>query len=143
MIVPDTNLLLYAYDNSFSQHAAARVWWEKVMNGSEAVGLPWVVVLAFVRLATHPTIATHPRAVPEVRAIVESWLEFPHVRMLPTSPALVGRFFDALVAARQGGNLSTDALIAAHALEAGGRVFTADRDFLRFPGVLVVNPLIG
>lgn len=142
MIVPDTNLLIYAYDTSFPQHAKAKAWWEEVMNGSEPVGLPWVVVLAFVRLATHPKIAANPRPVEEVRDIVASWLNAPHVRMLPVEATLIGRFFDALCAAGQGGNLSTDALIAAHAIEARGRVFTADRDFARFPGVVAVNPLI-
>lgn len=141
MIVPDANLLLYAYDESFSHHAAARGWWEQVMNGSEPVGLPPVVLLAFVRLATHPSVAAHPRSVAEVRVIVDSWLQTPHVRVLPTSVSLIGRFFDMLVAAGHGGNLSTDALIAAHTLDAGARLYTNDRDFGRFPGVVTVNPL--
>jgi toxin-antitoxin system PIN domain toxin len=143
MIVPDTNLLIYAYDNSFPQHAKAKVWWEEIMNGLEPVGLPWVVVLAFVRLAPHPKIAANPRPVEEVRDIVNSWLHAPHVRILPVDAAIIGRFFDVLCAAGQGGNLSTDALIAAHALDAHGRVFTADRDFARFPGIVAVNPLNG
>lgn len=141
MIVPDANLLLYAYDESFPGHAAARAWWERVMNGTEPVGLPTVVVLAFVRLATHPTVAANPRSVPEVQLIVDSWLKAPHVRILPTSDSLVGRFFDLLRAAGSGGNLSTDALIAAHAQDAGAKVFTNDRDFSRFPGLVTVNPL--
>jgi uncharacterized protein len=141
MIVPDINVLLYAYDSAFSQHAKARSWWERVMNGSEPIGLPWVVVLAFVRLATHPTIAANPRSVEEVRAIVESWLAAPHVRLLAHSAGLVTRFFDALTQAGGGGNLTTDALIAAQAMEVGGRVFTNDRDFTRFPGLVTVNPL--
>jgi len=141
VIVPDANLLLYAYDESFPRHAEARTWWEQVMNGTEPVGLPTVVVLAFVRLATHPTVAANPRSVPEVRRIVDSWLKAPHVRILPTSDSLVGRFFDLLSAAGRGGNLSTDALIAAHAQDAGAKVFTNDRDFSRFPGLVSVNPL--
>ncbi len=141
MIVPDVNLLLYAYDSSFAQHTKAASWWERVMNESEPVGLPWVVVLAFVRLTTHPTIAANPRSVGEVRAIVESWLAVPHVRLLPHSAGLATRFFDALAQAGGAGNLTTDALIAAQAIEAGARVFTNDRDFARFPGLVTVNPL--
>lgn len=141
MIIPDANLLIYAYDSSFPQHPKARGWWERVMNGTEPIGLPWVAVLAFVRLVTHPTIAANPRPVEEVRAIVESWLAAPHVRLLPHSAGLATRFFDALSQAGGGGNLTTDALIAAQAMEFGGRVFTNDRDFARFPGLVTVNPL--
>ena len=141
MIVPDANLLLHAYDESFAAHAKARSWWEAVMNGDEPIGLPWVVILAFVRLATHPTVAANPRSVPEVREIVESWLAAPHVRVLWGSGRTMGAFFDALESAKLGGNLSTDALIAALAIESGGRVFTNDRDFQRFPRLVSVNPL--
>lgn len=141
MIVPDANLLLYAYDESFPAHAAARSWWETVMNGDEPIGLPWVVILAFVRLATHPTVAANPRSVPEVREIVESWVAAPHVRVLHGTGQTMNAFFNALESARLGGNLCTDALIAALAIEAGARVFTYDRDFQRFPGLVAVNPL--
>jgi hypothetical protein len=79
--------------------------------------------------------------VEEVRAIVESWLAMPHVRLLPHSSGLATRFFDALTQAGGGGNLTTDALIAAQAMEAGGRVFTNDRDFARFPALVTENPL--
>ncbi len=143
MMVRDTNLLLYAYDGSFPAHAAARSWWETVMNGDEPIGLPWVVILAFVRLATHPTVAANPRAVPEVREIVESWVAAPHVRVLHGTRHTMNAFFDALESANLGGNLCTDALIAALALEAGARVFTNDRDFQRFAGLVAVNPLNG
>lgn len=143
MIVPDTNLLLYAYDESFPAHAAARNWWETVMNGDEPIGLPWVVVLAFVRLATHPTVAANPRSVPDVREIVESWVAAPHVRVLHGTGHTMKAFFDSLESANLGGNLCTDALIAALALEAGARVFTNDRDFQRFAGLVAVNPLNG
>jgi uncharacterized protein len=143
MIVPDTNLLLFAYDESFPAHAAARSWWETVMNGTEPIGLPWVVILAFVRLATHPTVAVNPRSVPEVRKIVESWVAAPHVRVLHGTGHTMNAFFDALEGANLGGNLCTDALIAALALESGARVFTNDRDFQRFAGLVAVNPLDG
>lgn len=141
MIIPDTNLLLYAYDESFPAHGEARSWWEAVMNGNEPVGLPWVVILAFVRLATHPTVAANPRSVPEVREIVESWTAAPHVRVLNGSGFTMNIFFDALESAKLGGNLCTDAMIAALAIEAGARVFTNDRDFQRFPRLVSVNPL--
>ena len=141
MIVPDANLLIYAYDESFPEHGSACRWWEEVMNGEEPVGVPWVVVLAFVRVATHPSVAAAPRSVAEVRAIVDSWFERPHVRVLGTTSGTLPRFFDMLGEAGLGGNLSTDALIAAQATEWGGRICSNDRDFDRFSKVVRENPL--
>ena len=112
------------------------------MNVSEPIGLAPVVVLAFVRLVTHPSVAANPRSVGETRQIVESWLDAPHVRVLPTSSSLMARFFDLLDAVGMGGNLSTDALIAAHALNADAKVYSNDSDFSRFPGLDFRNPLV-
>ena len=56
MIVPDANLLIYAYSSTSPSHRAARRWWEDALSGHEPVGIPWIVVLAFVRLISHPTL---------------------------------------------------------------------------------------
>jgi len=141
MIVPDVNLLVYAYDSTAPAHRKARVWWESVLTGSEPVGIPWIVVLAFVRLMTHPTLCENPMTVGQAREVVEEWLRCDQVRLLgPDAPALE-RWFDLLLAAGTGGNLCTDALIAALAEEHGGRVFSNDADFGRFPGITWQDPL--
>jgi len=141
MIVPDANLVIYAHDSTSPQHAKAREWWEQTMSGDEPVGLPWVVVLAFVRLMTHPTICQNPMDVGMARETVDEWLFRPHVRLLSPGASIVSRFFTLLEAADSGGNLSTDALIAATAEEHGGIVYSTDRDFDRFPGVKWINPI--
>ena len=56
MILPDLNLLLYAYNPHVPQHEAARVWWESAINGRELIGLPHEVSLGFVRIATNPRL---------------------------------------------------------------------------------------
>lgn len=53
-------LLVYAHDLTAPAHKAARKWWEKSLSGQEPVGVPWVVVLAFVRLMTHATLSENP-----------------------------------------------------------------------------------
>jgi predicted nucleic acid-binding protein len=111
------------------------------LSGSEPVGVPWVVVLAFVRLTTHPTICQNPMSISMAREAVESWMSLPTVRMLGPSLSTLSRFFDMLETADTGGNLSTDALIAATAEEHGGTVYSNDRDFDRFPGIKRVNPI--
>lgn len=141
MVVPDANMLVYAYDSTSPEHARARAWWESVLSGREMVGIPWIVALAFVRLMTHPVICTEPLDTWQVRQRVESWFELRHVRMLVPSGETFRAFFDLLEAAGMGGNLSTDALVAAHAIEHSAVVCSNNRDFERFPGLRLRNPL--
>lgn len=142
MIIPDTNILIYAHDESSPHHARARAWWESTLSSGEPVGLVWVVVMAFTRLMTHPTLAQNPLPIGDVRSMVEQWLECPAVRLLGLSGQALPRFFDLLETAGGGGNLSTDALIALHAMEHSATVASNDRDFDRFTGVKWVNPLV-
>jgi toxin-antitoxin system PIN domain toxin len=141
MIIPDANLLIYAHDEASPGHAKARSWWEAVLSGRDPVGIAWVVVLAVTRLLTHPSVCENPLSPAQVRRIVEHWLSFPHVRMVHLSENALGRFFDLLEEAGTGGNLSTDALIALHALEHSATIASNDRDFDRFSGVKRINPL--
>jgi toxin-antitoxin system PIN domain toxin len=141
MIIPDANLLIYAHDESCPWHAKARTWWEGTLSQIEPVGIPWVVVLAVTRLLTHPQICENPLTPTQVRHIIENWLSYRHVRLIHLSENALGRFFDLLEEAGTGGNLTTDALIAIHALEHSATIYSNDRDFDRFPGVKRVNPL--
>ena len=141
MIIPDANLLIYAYDESSSHFSGAREWWEGVLSGASLTGIPWVVVLAFTRLVTHPGICANPMAVHDVRARVDRWLTFDHVRLLSPTERTIFLFFELLEGVGTGGNLSADAMIAALALEHGGCIYSNDADFDRFPDVLVSNPL--
>lgn len=141
MIVPDANLLIYAHDRRSPFHKKAKDWWSKVLSGTEPVGIPWVVVLAFTRLMTHPQICENPLSVEQARELAVGWMKYPHVRLLSVSGGALNRFFDLLEEAGSGGNLSSDALIAMHALEHSGTIFSNDRDFDRFSGVKRINPL--
>jgi toxin-antitoxin system PIN domain toxin len=141
VIIPDANLLIYAYDASRPNHARARQWWEDALSGDEVVAIPWIVILAFVRLTTHPTLNANPMSITQSRAAVDAWLELDHVRLLAPTNATFNRFFDLLIASGTAGNLSTDALIAALAIEYGGHVYSNDFDFGRFSGLVWSNPL--
>ena len=141
MIVPDINLLIYAHDGSAPRHAEARKWWERILAADEPVGIPVVVVLAFVRLMTHTTLSENPMSVARAKEHVEAWLEQPNCRVLPVTDRTVVLFLQLLAAADRGGNLCTDALIAASAKEYDGTVYSNDRDFDSFPDVRWSNPL--
>jgi uncharacterized protein len=142
MIVPDVNLLIYAYDRKSKVHHAAKRWWEMALSGNELVGIPWVVILGFVRLVTHPVVSENPMTIAQARQAVESWFSVDQVCLLTPGTSTFNDFFDLLQQAGIGGNLCTDAMIAALAIEHGGVIYSTDRDFSRFPKVRWQNPLV-
>jgi hypothetical protein len=141
VIVPDINLIVYAYDSSSPMHQPARAWWIKALSGTESVGIPWAVAFGFVRLWTSPRIFANPMTVELATAHVESWFQRPNVRSLNPGPKHLEVAFGLLRAEGSGGNLTTDAHLAALAIEFGATLHTNDTDFLRFAGLKSVNPL--
>jgi len=141
MIVPDVNLLIYAYSGGSFHHGKARPWWEGLLNGQEPVGMPWIVQYGFVRLMTNPRVLESPIGMVEALGIVDAWLRRP--RVLPLSPgAKHMELLTTLLRSSGGGsNLTTDAAIAAIAMEHKAVLHSNDVDFLRFPGLMVANPL--
>lgn len=141
MIVPDLNLLVYAHSSDAPLHGPARRWWEGLVNGTERVGVPWVVVLGFVRLLTHPSVMRDP-APPDVAVgFVSEWFRSPAVAHLSPGTQHLAVFAAALTAAGASGNLVTDAHIAALAIEHQAELHSNDNDFARFPGLRWRNPL--
>jgi len=140
MIIPDANILIYAYDTASPQHAAAKRWRESVLSGTGPIGIPWVVMLAFTRILTHPALCENPLSTEQVRKIVEQWLAHPHLRLLNPAEGSLGPFYDLLQEAGMGGNLITGAVIALHTRQHGATLYSNDRDFDRFSGIRRVNP---
>ena len=141
MIVLDANLLLYAYGQSSPFHARARGWIESVFSGDETVGLPWQTITAFVRIATDPRVPGYRRAADEVLRVVEEWLRHPRVQVLAPGDDHWAVLRRMIVDGQASGPLVSDAELAALTIEHGGILYTADRDFARFPGLRWVNPL--
>ena len=141
MIVPDLNLLVYAYNDGAPLHAPARRWWEDLVNGTERVGVPWVVTAGFVRLLTHRAVLTHPAMPEQAVDLVQEWFAFPHVTPLNPGVEHLTLFRRVLTASGAGANLVTDAHIAALAIEYQAEVHSNDTDFGRFPGLRWRNPL--
>ncbi len=142
MILPDINLLLYAYNPHVPQHAAAASWWEATMNGDELIGLPNEVSLGFVRIATNPRLGAVAVSVDRARQVVETWINLPNVRVL-TPPADHFAKVMALVTQAMGsGPLISDAVLASYAIENRAVLHTNDADFSRFPTLNWRNPLV-
>ena len=142
MIIPDTNMLVYAYHTVSPFHEPARRWWEGLINGTEHIGLPWVVTTGFVRIMTRPGAMVPPATLGFAVDHVQGWFRFPHVAPVNPGPEHLTLFRRNLLAAGVGGNLATDSHIAALAMEYGAEVHTNDRDFSRFPGLRWLNPLL-
>lgn len=141
MILVDANLLLYAEDSLSVHHTAACAWWDEQLSGTEPVGLCWLVLTAFIRIATNSRLHQRPLTMDEACARVQSWFDQPCVqRLLPTEHHW--RFFrQMMLAGGASGNLVTDAHLAAVALEHNGELCSTDSDFARFRGLKWRNPL--
>ncbi len=141
MIVPDINLLVYAYNPTAPLHRAARAWWEQTLNSGNSVLIPWVVILGFVRLVTSPRVFVEPESPQRACAAVDSWFERPNAVTLDPGPNHRKILFGFLETVGVAGNLTTDAHIAALAIEFEAVVCSTDSDFGRFEGLRWVNPL--
>lgn len=141
MIIPDANLLLYAYDSSSPFHEKSRIWWETCLSGAEPVGLCPVVIFAFIRISTHHRVFERPMSLQTAAKNVEDWLGRTVCRLVRIEPEDLTTALDLLKGLGIGGDLTSDAQIAALAIRLNASIHSVDADFLRFPGVRVVNPI--
>jgi uncharacterized protein len=141
VIVVDANLLIYSYDTDSAQHKNSRAWVEKVFSAIEPVGLPWQTLSAFLRVVTNRRLPGSRLTAEQAAQIVEEWLEQPNVRIIVPGDEHWALFRRTMVEGQAAGPLVSDAQIAALTIEYGGVLYTADRDFARFPGLRWKNPL--
>jgi len=139
--LPDVNLLLYAIDEDSPRHHEARPWVERLFGGTETVALAWAVMLAFVRLTTKPQVMTRPFSVDEALDVVDGWLARPNVVVVHPTDRHARILREVLAPLGTGGNLTTDAHLAALSIEHGAELCSSDADFSRFPGVRWRDPL--
>jgi toxin-antitoxin system PIN domain toxin len=141
MIIVDANLLIYAVNRDAPYHQKAKAWLGATISGTETVGLPWIVLLAFLRLTTKMGLFQRPLPVETAFGVVEAWLEQPCVTV-PEPPAHHLRTLRGLVIPLgTGGNITSDAHLAALAIAHGAELCSADSDFSRFAGLRWRNPL--
>ena len=141
MIVPDINLLLYANIDGFPEHAAARDWWQDVMNSDEPVALVSPVVFGFIRISTNPRVFDPPLSAEGAVSRVESWLAAPHVQYVIPGPRHLDIAFRLLRDLGTAANLTTDVQLASLAIEYQAELHSTDTDFARFSQLRWINPL--
>ncbi len=141
MILVNANLLIYTIDADSPRHNPARHWLEETLSGTTRVGLAWIVALAFVRITTRSGIVGNHLPPEQALAYVDSWLEQPFVYTIAPGRHHWPILRNLTLATGTAGNLTSDAHLAALAIEHGCTVYSSDDDFKRFPGIEHVNPL--
>lgn len=135
MKLPDVNVLLAAVNEDCAEHPSARRWLEDAFNHPAGVALAWAALLGFVRLSTKRGILERPLPVADALALVRDWVETPRARVVHPTAAHGPLLSRLLLGVGTGGNLTTDAHLAALAIEHGALLGSFDRDFERFDGL--------
>ena len=139
-MIVDANVLLYAVDSKSHFHATARTWLDEVMNGVERVGLPWVSLMAFQRIITHPRVTANPLTPADAWSYITDWLDADQA-WVPTPGSrhrdILGQL---LIDGDLRGNLVTDAHLAALAIENGTGICSFDSNFTRFNDLRWIDP---
>ena len=143
MILTDANLLLYAYNVDAAEHETARQWLEKQLSGSDLFCFAWQTITAFLRISTNQRAFAAPLSLKEATSIVSEWLERPQTVLLTPGEKHWAIFQKLLESGQATGPLVMDAHLAALALEHGAVLASTDRDFSRFAGMNLINPLRG
>lgn len=142
-VTVDANVLLYASDASSARHPSSSALLSTLATGPGLVYLFWPVVMAYLRIATHPSVFDQPLSPVEARRNVDGLMNRSHVRCPGEGDRFWHTYLDLVGEEAIRGNLVTDSHIAALMRQHGvTTIYTADRDFRRFPGVRVVDPYV-
>lgn len=137
----DANILLYSVDEDSPFHEPARQWMDSALNGPRRVGIPWMSLIAFMRIATNPRALRAPLAPVEAWGFVEDWIDAPATWIPQPGRGhreILGRLLASLDLRA---NLVTDAVLAALCIEYGLEIVSADSDFARFTEITCTNPV--
>ncbi len=141
MKIIDTNVLLYAVNRSLAHHKAVKAWWEESLSEEESIGLPWIVLLGFIRLATNSRVFPETLSLKQAADRIDTWLALPNIRVVHETEEHWRIFRELLKETGTAGNLTTDAHLAAMAISNGATLVSCDADFGRFRHLRWENPL--
>jgi len=141
VIVLDANILIYAVNADAALHSRARAWLEGRLSGTETIGIPWVVLLAFIRLTTRAGLFRNPLPIQVCFDLIDSWLDQPGVIVVEPGPRHWTILKELLSDFGTASNLTSDAHLAALSLEHHAELYSFDQDFSRFRGLKWRNPL--
>ena len=142
MLLCDVNVLVYAHRKDSQAHAVCRAWLETLVNGDEAFGTSELVLSGFVRVVTHPKVFAHPSPLADALTFAGQLRGQDNAIPIAPGPRHWEIFQRLCLAHAVRGSLVPDAYLAAMAIESGCEWVTTDRDFSRFEGLRIRNPLI-
>jgi uncharacterized protein len=140
LILPDVNVLIYAFRVDSADHSKYRSWLSEVVNGVAAYGVAPQVLASLIRICTHPRIYKQPSSTDEVLAFCSVLLEAPNATLISPQDRHWSIFQSLCTRSKATGNLVPDAWLAALAIEAGCEWVTTDGDFARFEGLSWRHP---
>ena len=141
MKIVDLNVPPYAINKDSAHHNQVHEWWEGAVNGDEPVGLPWIVLLGFLRLSTNPRVFSEPLATEQALERVDAWLSHPNIKLVLERQEHWNTLKRLLGVTGAAGNLTTDAHLSALAIAYGASLVSCDSDFARFRELRYENPL--
>jgi hypothetical protein len=143
VIAVDTNILVYAHREDSPFHAAAARRVAEIAEGSAAWAIPWPCLHEFLAIVTHPRIYVPPTPTSAAIAQVDAWLESPTLVLISESEQHWTELREQISKGQVSGGRIHDARVAALCRQHGVReLWSADRDFSRFAGLTVINPLM-
>jgi toxin-antitoxin system PIN domain toxin len=140
MRIVDLNVLIYAVNQDAAHHARVLAWWQSALAGPEPVGLPWIVILGFLRLSTSARVFPNPLTPQLAMERVDAWLSHDNVRVVHESDNQWRILRRLLTETGTSGNLTTDAHLAALAIAHGATLISCDCDFARYGQLSWENP---
>ncbi len=141
MILPDVNVLVYAFRSEAVQHKDFKQWLDGVVSGAEAFAVTETVLSGFVRIVTNPRIFQQPDSVEDAFAFLDQILAQPQCVLVGPGIRHWEIFRNLCRDSGAKGNLIPDAFLAAIAIESGCEWITTDRDYSRFGGLKWRHPL--
>ena len=141
MKIVDINLLIYAINKDTPHHSKAKQWLEDCLSSDEPFGFAWIVILGFLRIVANGRIMPRPLTSEVAVETVDDWLQQPpSLTIVPSQQhwSILKELFMPLGTAA---NLTSDAHLAALAIEHGARLYSTDDDFSRFQSLRWTNPI--
>ena len=143
MIALDTNILVYAHRKEYPQHKVARKIVLSLMNGTNHWAIPWPCLHEFIAVVTNARIFKKASSIKEVEKVFDILLSSSKLNLLSEEENHLKILLDLITQGSISGGMVHDARIAAICLSNGvSELWSADRDFSRFPKLTVSNPLI-
>jgi toxin-antitoxin system PIN domain toxin len=142
MKIVDVNIMVGGVNRDDPYHSTIHQWWIENLGSQEAIRIPWVVAVGFLRISTLPRVFQTPLTPDLALQRLRVWLSHANVEMITEMPNHFSVLESCIREAGASGNLANDAHLAALAISRGATLVSCDTDFARFRHLRWENPLV-